>query len=243
VPDTVGVILTELAGETRDGLLALAVGPGLQVIAALMETRPPTRRTPGLHQVQLRTGVRAFTADGHPRAVWITVQRLRREQPGDLGEPGAVTVSAVRVDRVRPYLFRDQLDGVAFRSVIAQPTENSQATPCSRWERMWARNALVHPAVSARIRISWSYRWASGICANAWSRTWMWSAAVFAPALLRRSVPASRHGVPRALSTNEMPVARGRREHRPRRRDRSQRGVVESVEQPPACRVRRHRPE
>jgi hypothetical protein len=37
VPDTVSVALAELAGEMREGLLALAVGTGLQVMAAMME--------------------------------------------------------------------------------------------------------------------------------------------------------------------------------------------------------------
>ena len=38
VPDTVSVALAELAGEMREGLLALAVGTGLQVMAAIMES-------------------------------------------------------------------------------------------------------------------------------------------------------------------------------------------------------------
>ena len=37
VPDTVRVALAELTGELREGLLALAVGAWLQVLAALME--------------------------------------------------------------------------------------------------------------------------------------------------------------------------------------------------------------
>jgi putative transposase len=37
VPETVSVALAELAGEMREGLLALAVGTGLQVMAAIME--------------------------------------------------------------------------------------------------------------------------------------------------------------------------------------------------------------
>jgi putative transposase len=37
VPDMVSVALAELAGEMREGLLALAVGTGLQVMAAIME--------------------------------------------------------------------------------------------------------------------------------------------------------------------------------------------------------------
>ena len=36
VPDTISVALSELAGELREGLLAFAVGTGLQVMAALM---------------------------------------------------------------------------------------------------------------------------------------------------------------------------------------------------------------
>ena len=37
VPDTVSVALAELAGELREGLLALAVGTGMQVMAAILE--------------------------------------------------------------------------------------------------------------------------------------------------------------------------------------------------------------
>jgi putative transposase len=37
LPETVSVALTELAGEVQEGLLALAVGAGLQVMAAMME--------------------------------------------------------------------------------------------------------------------------------------------------------------------------------------------------------------
>ena len=37
VPEQVSVALTELAGDLREGLLALAVGTGLQVMAAMME--------------------------------------------------------------------------------------------------------------------------------------------------------------------------------------------------------------
>jgi putative transposase len=37
VPEMVSVALAELAGEVQEGLLALAVGAGLQVMAAMME--------------------------------------------------------------------------------------------------------------------------------------------------------------------------------------------------------------
>ena len=53
LPDTVSVGIGELAGELREGLLALAVGTGLQVLAALMEADvtavcgPKGRHDPG----------------------------------------------------------------------------------------------------------------------------------------------------------------------------------------------------
>ena len=55
---------------------------------------------------------------------------------------------------------------------------------------MWARNPFVAPAESERIRMSVPWRWASGIWANARSRTSMWSAVVFDPACPVRSSPA-----------------------------------------------------
>jgi putative transposase len=37
VPEQVNVVMAELAADMREGLLALAVGTGLQVMCALME--------------------------------------------------------------------------------------------------------------------------------------------------------------------------------------------------------------
>jgi putative transposase len=49
VPEQVSVTLAELAGEVQEGLLALAVGTGLQVMAAMMEADVISElgRTPG----------------------------------------------------------------------------------------------------------------------------------------------------------------------------------------------------
>jgi transposase-like protein len=53
VPETVSVALAELAGEVREGLLALAVGAGLQVMAAIMEEDVTARCGPkGRHDPQ-----------------------------------------------------------------------------------------------------------------------------------------------------------------------------------------------
>ena len=64
VPERVSVALAELAGEVREGLLALAVGTGLQVMAAMMEADvaaacgPKGRHDPG------RAAVRHAMAPG-----------------------------------------------------------------------------------------------------------------------------------------------------------------------------------
>jgi putative transposase len=63
VPERVSVALGELAGELREGLLAFAVGTGLQVMAALMEEDVTAACGPkGRHNVE-RAGVR----HGHER--------------------------------------------------------------------------------------------------------------------------------------------------------------------------------
>src|SRR4051812_39178537 len=83
VPEQVSVALAELAGEMREGLLALAVGAGLQVMAALMEAdvtavcgpkgrhdpeRPATRHGHGAGSVSLG-GRRVPVARPRMRAV------------------------------------------------------------------------------------------------------------------------------------------------------------------------------
>ncbi len=63
VPETVSVALAELAGEMREGLLALAVGTGLQVMAAIMEEDVTARCGPkGRHDPE-----RAAVRHGHER--------------------------------------------------------------------------------------------------------------------------------------------------------------------------------
>jgi hypothetical protein len=74
VPETVSVALPELAGELREGLLALAVGTGLQVMAAMMMMEadvtvvcgPKGRHDP--QRTATRHGHGAATA--RPRAPW-----------------------------------------------------------------------------------------------------------------------------------------------------------------------------
>jgi putative transposase len=78
VPETVNVALAELAGQMREGLLALAVGAGLQVMAAIMEEDVTAVCGPKGHQDPERTATR----HGHG--------------------PGSVTLGGRRVPVARP---------------------------------------------------------------------------------------------------------------------------------------------
>jgi DNA-binding CsgD family transcriptional regulator len=70
--------------------------------------------------------------------------------------------------------------------------------------------ALADPALSVRMRMSVPCRWASGICARAWSSTVMWSVAVLAPAFPGRSRPDSASPVlARKHSSGWMPKPGG----------------------------------
>ena len=61
VPERVSVALAELAGEVQEGLLALAVGTGLQVMAAMMEADVTAACGPtGRHDAE-----RSETRHGH----------------------------------------------------------------------------------------------------------------------------------------------------------------------------------
>jgi putative transposase len=77
-PETVSVALAELASEAQEALLALAVGTGLQVMAAMMEADvtaacgPKGRRDPA----------RATTRHGYgARSVILGERRVAVERP------------------------------------------------------------------------------------------------------------------------------------------------------------------
>jgi putative transposase len=78
VPERVSVALAELAGEVREGLLALAVGAGLQVLAAMMEDDVAAACGPrGKHDPQ-----RTATRHGHERgSVPLGGRRVPIERP------------------------------------------------------------------------------------------------------------------------------------------------------------------
>jgi transposase-like protein len=92
VPETVSVALGELAGELREGLLALAVGTGLQVMAAIMEEDvtaacgPKGRHDPGRAAVRHGHGAGSVSLGG--RRVPVTRPRMRAtDGSGELAVP------------------------------------------------------------------------------------------------------------------------------------------------------------
>lgn len=81
VPETVSVTLAELAGEVgevREGLLALAVGTGLQVMTALMEADVTAKCGPqGKHDED-----RVASRHGHgPGSVTLGERRVAVQRP------------------------------------------------------------------------------------------------------------------------------------------------------------------
>ena len=64
LPEAVSIVLAELAGEVQEGLLAMAVGTGLQVMAAMMNADVEAVCGPrGKHDPQ-RAAVRHGVGDG-----------------------------------------------------------------------------------------------------------------------------------------------------------------------------------
>ena len=92
VPDTVSVALAELAGEMREGLLALAVGTGLQVMAAIMEQDVTAVCGPKGRHDRNRTATRHGSGAGSVtlggRRVPVTRPRIRAaDGSGELPVP------------------------------------------------------------------------------------------------------------------------------------------------------------
>jgi hypothetical protein len=80
VPERVSVAMAEIAGSMREGLLALAVGTGLQVMQALMEAEVTALAGPKSHNPQraaVRHGHERGSATPGGRRVPVTRPRVR----------------------------------------------------------------------------------------------------------------------------------------------------------------------
>ncbi len=81
LPEAVSVAMAELAGDVQEGLLAMAVGTGLQVMAAMMNADveavcgPRGRHDPARTAVRHGTGGGSVTLGG--RRVPVTRPRMR----------------------------------------------------------------------------------------------------------------------------------------------------------------------
>jgi putative transposase len=102
VPEQVSVALAELAGEMREGLLALAVGTGLQVMAAIMEQDvtaacgPKGRHDPDRSAVRHGRGAGSVTLGG--RRVPVERPRMRAtDGSGEVAVPAYELFSSTEV--------------------------------------------------------------------------------------------------------------------------------------------------
>ena len=79
VPKAVTVAMNELTGAMRDGLLALAVGAGLQVMRAVMDENVVALAGPKGRHDPNRTAVRHGSEDGSVTlgGRWMPVRRPR----------------------------------------------------------------------------------------------------------------------------------------------------------------------
>ena len=72
VPDEVTVAMSEIADDMREGLLALAVGAGLQVMSSLMEADVARRAVRAASTT--RSALRCATAVSAGRSPWVGVE-------------------------------------------------------------------------------------------------------------------------------------------------------------------------
>ena len=145
VPDTVSVALSELAGELREGLLALAVGTGLQVMAAIMESDvtaacgPKGRHDPERRAVRHGRGAGSVSLGG--RRVPVERPRMRAvDGSGELAVPAYELFSDTEVmgrmalDRMLAGLSTRHY-GVGLEPVGARTEQAARATSRSAVSR------------------------------------------------------------------------------------------------------------
>ena len=169
VPDTVSVALAELAGEMREGLLALAVGTGLQVMAAIMEAdvvaacgprgrhdpeRTATRHGHGPGSVSLGTKHPLSLVEGSTENATLVTELIvgLRERGLDVTKPILAVLDGSKALRRavldvfdRPVIGRCQLHKI--RNVEDHLPEKLRTTVASRMRRAYhADSALAAEA-------------------------------------------------------------------------------------------------
>ena len=100
VPAEATIALEEIAGSAKEGLLALAVGAGLQVMQVLMEEQvaalcgPRSKHNPGAGRLPPRTRVWV----GHPRRPPAPRRAATGPQRGRVERAGGAGLRAVLAD-------------------------------------------------------------------------------------------------------------------------------------------------
>src|SRR6266496_4953274 len=141
----------------------------------------------GVGEGQLGTRVGAFAAADRPRARWPPGRG--QVQAGQFGDLRAVAVVAVGVGCGLPGVGRQGQDRGGHALVQVEPDREPDPTLAQVIKERVGGTGRVG-ADQERTRIGWVWRASRGSWASARSSTWMWSAAVLAPALPGRGLPA-----------------------------------------------------
>ena len=168
VPETVNVVLAELAGQMREGLLALAVGAGLQVMAAIMEEDVTAVCGPKGHQDPERTATRhghgpdSVTLGG--RRVPVARPRMRAvEGSGELPVPAYELFSGTEV--MGPMAMERMLAGcppaatVSGSNRLAQTSSRLRRPPRARRCRAGSSRRPRPPWPNCSVRTCPAWTW------------------------------------------------------------------------------------
>jgi len=156
VPERVSVVMADVADDMREGLLALAVGAGLQVMSALMEADVTTLTGPrGRHdaeRVAVRHGTGAGSVTLGGRRVGVQRPRVRAvDSSGELAVPAYELFSSTEIlgrmamERMLSGLSTRRY-GVGLEPVGESVTKTATATSrsaVSRWFVKMTETALA----------------------------------------------------------------------------------------------------
>jgi hypothetical protein len=168
-PETVSVALAELAQDMREGLLALAVGAGLQVMASIMEAEvtamagPKGRHDPDRSATRHGHGAGSVSLGG--RRVPVRRPRVRAtDGSGELAVPAYELFSGTEV------LGRMAMDRMlAGLSTRRYPVGLELSVPEPRLWQLRPASPRCHGGLSPSPRPPWAS------CSPRISAPWIWS--------------------------------------------------------------------
>ncbi len=114
VPDAVSVAMAEIGGAVKEGLLALAVATGLQVVTAMMEESVTAVAGPKSRQLPDRTAVRHGTEAG---SVVLGGRRVSVRRPRVRATDGS---GELPVESYDVFSGSDLLEGIALERMMAK---------------------------------------------------------------------------------------------------------------------------